>query len=481
MKHYLFRFTAFLFPLLFTCLGQAEPIYPVYRPQTGGIHPLKIGTTHQMHIDWAQKELRPESAPDRSYLNIWVRMFPTLANPLNDPYPDTQDKNHLTISNPSGFKVFALDDAQLLITGHELAFDFEAGRVTVDGRAFTLEGVWILPQASDLTLAEWDKGGKLPSGKAAEVRVKLRGGFVVMPTLHKVKDSPDPIELWSLINVVNVNDYLRSVVPSEVIASWHAETLKVQAIAARTYGLYEVAEARARNKEFDVDPTTWYQSYQGAEFWLRESRTWKTVELSSTSAAVAATGSSIITYNGDIIKAYFSSNSGGKTCTFTECFEGGANPPYLVSVSDASGVRNSPGGTWGKNAKITSSTIKAQLAAVGISPSSPPSRLTHLERGPSKRTWRLRVILKNGKGINLDRTQTRKMMATFGAIRSFSYELGSVAKSGRQRITGHGYGHGVGMSQWGAQLYAKAGWSATRILTHFYTGTKIEDLGTQAP
>jgi stage II sporulation protein D len=68
---------------------------------------------------------------------------------------------------------------------------------------------------------------------------------------------------------------------------------------------------------------------------------------------------------------------------------------------------------------------------------------------------------------------TRKLMRLYGPIRSFLYKLGNIQSDGKQAIVGHGFGHGVGMSQWGAQLFAKQGWDAHRILKHYYSGVIV--------
>lgn len=391
-------------------------------------------------------------------------MFPLMSAPLGDPYPATVNPYALTLANSGGLNLYSLSDGALLAAGTNLAFDFIALTVSVNGTLFALDSIWITPQTSVTTTIGWDKGEKLADGKPAEVKVELRGGFIIQPLPAG----------WSAINVVTVNQYLQAVVPSEVIASWKTETLRTQAIAARTYGMYEVAKSRAEGDPYDVDPTTWFQSYQGVLFWNRDARAWRNVELASTTAAVNATGLKVITYNGEVIKAYFSSNSGGRTCTAAECFESGVNLPYLREVDDAPGVRNSPGGTWGTRANLTPTTIKAKLKEYGFEFAGTVKRLEHLERGVSRRTWRLRIVLTNGGVVNLERIYTRKIMHLFGPIRSFQYELGAIS-GGRQKITGHGYGHGVGMSQWGAQLFAKSGWNAERILKHFYADVEIKN------
>ncbi|HMN66978.1 MAG TPA: SpoIID/LytB domain-containing protein [Bdellovibrionales bacterium] len=471
MKQYI----ALLVVSLFTVIAHSTPVYP--RLQKGkDVPPPAPGTLLRMLQDHSEKNVAPMEAPDRSFRSLWIRMFPLLSVPLGDPYPETQDLYHLSMAAPAPINIYALDDGQLLATATQIELDFAAGTVGVNGGVFNLEMLWILPSGNDPVLVTWDKG-RTRDGKSTEVRVKLRGGFVIRPSTHSRRDGTPPEQLWSMINVVTVNSYLRSVVPSEVIASWHSETLKAQAIAARTYGMYEVAQARSDGMDYDMDPTTWYQSYQGVEFYLRESRVWRSVELPATTSAVSATGSQVITYQGEVIKAFFSSNSGGRTCTYIECLEGSRNPGYLLEKNDAAGVRNSPGGSWGSRANITPATVTERLRVVGITPRSPVRKLEHLERGPSNRTWRLRVRLADGSVINLDRQQTRKMMSTFGPIRSFHYELGTVGTNGKQRIVGRGYGHGVGMSQWGAQLFARQGWNAQRILKYFYSGVEIADLG----
>jgi stage II sporulation protein D len=191
---------------------------------------------------------------------------------------------------------------------------------------------------------------------------------------------------------------------------------------------------------------------------------------------VQATHGDVILYQGEVIKAYFSSNSGGRTCTVRECLDLDMDPGYLREVDDHPNVRHAPGGTWGSKANLTPSSIREVLVSLGINPPSAVTDLQELEQGPSGRTWRLRVNLANKAKIDLDRTQTRKIMHLFGPIRSFLYYL-QPPVGGHQPIIGYGYGHAVGMSQWGAQLYAQDGWSAQKILQHYYYGVTIKDLG----
>ena len=121
------------------------------------------------------------------------------------------------------------------------------------------------------------------------------------------------------VNDVSLRAYLWGVVPSEVPASWPAEALKAQAVAARGYA----ARAVKPTAPFDVLPDTRSQVYLGAD-----------KEHPATTAAVDATDPLVVLYEGQVAATYFSSSSGGRTAPVEEGFPGGAPVPYLVSVDD---------------------------------------------------------------------------------------------------------------------------------------------------
>ncbi len=324
----------------------------------------------------------------------------------------------------------------------------------------------------------------------------MRGGFLITKTdffpihsrIRKVLDkklprapekSQDPRSLWSVLNVLPLNYYLQSVLPSEISAKWHPEALRTQAIAARTYALYELAYSRDKLKRnWDVDPTTWYQSYRGVKY--RQGESSLKIEAPQTNEAVKSSRHRIVTYQGEVIKAYFSANSGGVTCSAKECFElQSENPPYLTSVPDAEGVLEKPYGKWGQFANVTRETIKQKLLTLGF-----PSMIEVDEMllgliGETGRVWTLDINLMNGEQIKLNRRQSRAMLMLFGSIRSYLYRLDPPDQKGQQKVTGHGYGHGVGMSQYGALLFAEGGKTAEQILTYFYTGTGITQIANE--
>ena len=121
------------------------------------------------------------------------------------------------------------------------------------------------------------------------------------------------------IDAVGLEDYLRGVVPSEMPSSWHAEALKAQAVAARSYALAQ----RATGKEYDLYGDTRSQVYLGVA-----------AEKPSASAAIDATAGRVLLYKGQVATALFSSSSGGRTASQAEAFAGGRGVDYLVSVDD---------------------------------------------------------------------------------------------------------------------------------------------------
>ena len=443
---------------------------------------LAEGTSQKILKDWQEESpLKEPRHLVKSYKDIWVRMFPILSTPYRDPYPLTQNIYRLDLFNSRQLRVSSRRGGGELVRGRSLSLRLRSQKLIVDGVSLPLREIWIRPVDKEvMTTLRWDRG------KKNAMVLELRGDFVVEPTLFSldlVPKSPvsgSPVaggdwgasslearphlstlletqerEYWSLINVLPINEYLLSVVPSEVLTSWHGEALKAQAIAARTYALFEMVEARElKKRSWDVDPTTWYQSYRGHSFGRGGGRP-RTMEVPATSAAVENTANLALFHQGEILKAYFSSNSGGITCTATECFGLPDNPPYLVTKEDVQGIREQTGetGTWGNRAQLTRQKIVNQLRSLGLRTSG-FRQIKNGVRGPSTRTWQIKVEYKDGRETLLSRKNSRKIMSLFGPIRSYLYELSPMA-NGVQRVRGHGYGHGVGMSQWGAQLFAK--------------------------
>jgi stage II sporulation protein D len=143
---------------------------------------------------------------------------------------------------------------------------------------------------------------------------------VVDGTYHgSLEVRPSPGGGLTAVNAVSLDEYVQGVVPGEMPSLWHAEALKAQAVAARSYAL----ATDAGGPVFDQYPDTRSQVYRGVNG-----------ETSSTNAAVAATAGDVVKYQGRVAVTYFFSTSGGQTENVENVFYGGTPKPYLKGVPD---------------------------------------------------------------------------------------------------------------------------------------------------
>ncbi|MEB3226380.1 MAG: SpoIID/LytB domain-containing protein [Synechococcus sp.] len=247
------------------------------------------------------------------------------------------------------------------------------------------------------------------------------------------------------INHVDLEDYLYSVVGAEAIPSWPQEALKAQAVAARTYALKKSAENKS--KPFDLDTTTASQVYKGLNS-----------EYSTTHAAVDATANQVMTYNGDVILAVFHSSSGGHTENVEDVW---SQPlPYLRGVVDYD--QSAPVYQWSKT--ISAARLGQLVGGVGTVKQLIPQRAT-----PQGRVVTMKVIGDRGTK-NISGDQLRSLLELRSTLINARIQQGDVY------IYGKGFGHGVGMSQWGANGLAAQGIDYQQILRHYYQNATLAKL-----
>lgn len=156
------------------------------------------------------------------------------------------------------------------------------------------------------------------------------------------------------INDLTVQEYLYGVVPRESPASWHAEALKSQAVAARTYSLYKKDYSRSKGYAFDICATTSCQVYGGYAYKTCLTCTRQDLEYSSTNGAVDATGGQALLFNSKPILAEFSSSTGG--------YSAAGNVPYQKAVPD-DGDEVSPHHEW--RATMTAAEVEKKWPVIG--------------------------------------------------------------------------------------------------------------------
>ncbi len=281
------------------------------------------------------------------------------------------------------------------------------------------------------------------------------------------------------VNRVGVEDYLLGVVSAEMgrRSSAEAAALAAQAVVSRSYALKN--RGRFTSQGFDLEAGVADQAYGGVD-----------VETPEGSAAVRATTGLVLTYRGQLITAFFHSTCGYATATPGEAFRGVADLPYLRSVSDRrSGSGDgyycdiSPRFRW--TVEWDQATLRDILRrnlsrVLGISEETIDQirevRVRHTGRSGRATEVRIRV----GKGeIPVRAPDIRAVLAT-----PEGRPLGSTAvqfhpeldgdRLVRLRAAGAGWGHGVGMCQWGAVGRARAGQDFRQILAAYFPGAQIE-------
>jgi len=256
------------------------------------------------------------------------------------------------------------------------------------------------------------------------------------------------------INYVDLESYLYSVLGGEMNGNWPQEALKAQAVAARSYALFR--RNRDGNSSFDLCDTARCQVYRGVQD-----------ESTGTQTAVNATAGQVLTYNGTIIEALFHSSSGGHTENVEDVW--GTRVPYLRAVQDYD--QNAPVFSWNK---IISRNELGNIVGLGpitaVNPVGQPTaggsyrQLEFISSGTKKRvtTENLRnsLNLRSAKITIVPQTITTKSSSKDQTTKSFV-------------IQGKGFGHGLGMSQYGAKGMAEQGLSYQQIALHFFQNTKL--------
>ena len=253
-----------------------------------------------------------------------------------------------------------------------------------------------------------------------------------------------------VINCVDLEDYLYGVVPVEMPPTWAENALKAQAVASRTYALY--IKGKSKDKGYDLVATTASQVYGGLD-----------AETAASNKAVDATRGEIITHNGRLTIAYFHSNSGG----FTES----AKDVWVADLRYLKGIRdpysdNIPGGSW--ELSLSRRAIQDRLNQYGLNVGA-VTEIRPFDMSDSGRPAKIAVASTRGEIV----LKSNDFRLKIGAmkLKSTLFVLSETADG--LRIRGKGFGHGVGMSQWGAYRMAQAGHHYRDILRHYYSDVEI--------
>lgn len=253
-----------------------------------------------------------------------------------------------------------------------------------------------------------------------------------------------------VINEVDLEHYLEGVVPAEMSPDWEFEALKVQAVISRTYALYQMHENAGR--EYDLVSTVLSQVYQGTQ-----------VEALRASAAVAETRGLALIYQGAPALTFFHSTSAGPTEDAAERWN--IDLPYLKGVSCPLD-RDSPYHEWKRT--ISLETLEGSLRKIGYDIGA-VATLTPLQWSRAGRLLFVRILHAGGELI-LKGEELRKAVG-YRTLPSTNFRIVSFGKE--IELTGMGYGHGVGLCQWGAKVMAEQGLKFEEILLYYFPGVEL--------
>lgn len=279
-----------------------------------------------------------------------------------------------------------------------------------------------------------------------------------LPSGPEATEPTIPVRLADGTTVdMDLTEYLTGVLLKELPSDFEEQTKMAQAVVARTYALRTVQKGIKHSPGAVCTSSQCCQAYISPEEYLQKGGSREAVEQAS--YAVTATAGQVLTYEGDLIDATYFSCSGGRTEDALAVW--GSDIPYLRSVQ-------SPGEEHAAHYTDTVSyTAEAFQKALGVSLSG------------TANSWFGQVTYTEGGGVDAlyiggtayQGTQLRKLLG----LRSTAFTVTATADS--VVITTRGFGHRVGMSQYGADAMAADGSTWQEILTHYYQGAVIDKMG----
>ena len=429
-------------------------------------------------------------------LSLLLSLFVFADNPqirVGINYAKTAVDTNLDISFENGFQVGIADQdgfflPTMFYADNNVSVKASGGKIKLVCAGSVLhEGaagspVCIMPLSSEL-----DGAGSIPHTKI---------GSIKYPGIMEFTASGN---LITVVNIVDAELYFKGVLPSEVYPSWHEEALKAAAVATRTY-TYKSIGGKHSSYGIDLCTTTCCQVYSGI-----------TKCQNSTNKAVDATQNQVLTYGGSLITAVYHAISGGITESAAGAW--GGNPesyPYLTVVETPFENYNEIArGHWTK--MLYDEDFKSLIASSGNSGkiSTPIASITvddptpgYLNNMTITDASGNSIFLKTSSNVRsffstlsanftiekvflphpyasdsaLVMTANGQVEFTPGSYAAILTAEGKETVGGIRRgflINGQGYGHGVGLSQYGAQYAAKAGYTYDQILATYYPGASI--------
>lgn len=360
-------------------------------------------------------------------------------------------------------------------------------RVSLFGHV-ALDDIVVIPRARDLTLkadgASWTVqadqeirmrrsgsnvelrfGAERVVAREASLEGHVEGAFDLrVPTQNGQRTYTGSLDIvvdpsgddLKLINRVPLEDYVASVVGAEYGLD-DGEGAKAMAVVARTYALFSLRQDRYLH---DSERSQVYEGLHRANAAARQ--------------AAQATAGEVITWGGNLIEAVYSASNGGRTASNASAW-GSRELPYFASRKDPWDARVSPHASW----EWAMDASKLENALARAFDMSAVRGIEVRERASDGRVTRIRLEGPRGNKEISGNAFRAAVSRAFGTMTIKSVYFDMSLGRGGYRFEGRGFGHGVGMSQWGAHGMAKDGRSYREILDFYYAGTSLERIPAQ--
>lgn len=311
-----------------------------------------------------------------------------------------------------------------------------------------LVNAWFVPTAAGVRIGKEEWACKGVRIEPVDDRDLVVGQARFRGAISFLKDKNN---LFYAINALDIEKYLYGVLHHEVAAWWPMEALKAQAVAARGYALYQVSVSRSL--EYDVKNTTSSQVYGGS-----------TTERFRTNRAVDLTAGQVLTWEGKVFPAYFHATCAGVTAAASELWKIGL-PPLAGGVK-CEYCKISPHYNW--EARISTAELEARMGRFGH-PVGEVLKVAVITQTPSGRVGSLRITGTTGEAV----IAAKDFRVWIGGNNMRSTRFSVEQRDDQVYFHGQGWGHGVGLCQWGALGQSILGKSYKDILLFYYPGAQI--------
>ncbi len=302
-----------------------------------------------------------------------------------------------------------------------------------------------------------------PQNTAAQVRASAspgKGAAELVPS--RLKKNADGVPMLSVYDIKkkalieeSVEEYVPAVLAGEMAGDWPLEALKAQAILARTFVMQFVSQKKSRYEGADISTDIEEaQAYNadGVNDRIRQ--------------AVKETRGLVLNAGGELPYAWFHAHSGGLTARAKEGLDYEKDEPGYTQCVKGMENDEAPPETAHWEAAFTMEEVIAAARDAGVK----LDEVTNVSIGERGESGRAKTLLISGKEVSAP-----AFRIAIGSTKMRSCLLESLrVEDGKVQMRGRGYGHGVGMSQWGAYAMAKEGKTAEEIVMHYFTGVTID-------